>query len=118
MQNYDADGILDALDDLLNRERDALLSGQLDRLPDLLEDKERLIERLGRTEMAEESQLAALRRRAERNQALLDNAMRGIRAVAERLGTMRRLRQSLDTYDPSGRRTSIVTRPGRVERRA
>ena len=109
--------ILDALDSLLELERQALLEARLDRLAPLLAEKERLIDRLSLLDAA--TDLSRLRGKAERNQHLMDNAMRGIRSVATRLGTLRRLRRSLETYDKAGRRTTIVTQGGsQVEKRA
>jgi len=115
----DTQPLLDDLDLLLERERLALLEGRLDGLAELLEEKEALIEALSTLDTGpERHRLEGLRGKADRNRHLMDSALRGIRAVASRLGTMQRLRQSLETYDRSGRRTSIVTGNGQVERRA
>jgi len=109
--------VLEALDALLEKERQALLASRFDRLGALVVEKERLINRL--SELDAVADLGGLRGKAERNQRLMDSAMRGIRSVATRLGTLRRLRRSLETYDKAGRRASIVmTGGGQVERRA
>jgi len=43
----------------------------------------------------------------------------GIRAVADRVAALRRVRDTLETYDQSGRKTAISTlRTGQVEKRA
>lgn len=110
--------IFDALDALLERERLALLEGRLALLSDILAEKEGLIDRLSERPL-EEDEMTVLRGKAERNQQLMDNALRGIRSVATRLGTLRRLRRSLETYDQAGRRQTIVTQgSGQVEKRA
>lgn len=110
--------VFDALDTLLERERIALLEGRLDALAELLAEKEQLIDALAAIPLDRDG-LIALRGKAERNQNLMDSALRGIRSVATRLGTLRRLRRSLETYDQAGRRRTIVTQGGsQVEKRA
>ncbi|MGR3373859.1 hypothetical protein [Pseudooceanicola nanhaiensis] len=110
--------IFDALDALLERERLALLQGRLELLSDILAEKEGLIDRLTERPLGGD-ELTTLRGKAERNQELMDNTLRGIRSVASRLGTLRRLRRSLETYDQAGRRKTIVTQGGsQVEKRA
>lgn len=111
--------LLDELDTLLERERITLLEGRLDGLAGLLAEKEDLIESLAALDIdPDQQQLEGLRGKADRNRHLMDSALRGIRSVTTRLGTMRRLRQSLETYDRSGQRTTIATGSGQVERRA
>lgn len=106
----------DALDDLLDRERAALLAGDIDGLGRLAHDKERLI---GQLSASEHTRLDDLQVKAARNQELLNSALDGIRNVASRLQALREVRDTLNTYDKSGRRQSIegLGRP-QVERRA
>lgn len=111
--------IMTALDALLERERAALLSGDLDRLPELLHEKTALIDALAGLDAAAEPLPEALKEKALRNQALLDGALEGIRHVAGRIAALRRLRQSFETYDETGRRRTIegdIVR--RIEKRA
>ena len=111
--------LYDSLDALLDRERVALLAGDLASLEALATDKEMLFERLADGGGQERQQIETLRGKALRNQALLDSALRGIRAVANRFATLRRIRRSLETYDESGQKTvlpSVVD--SKVERRA
>lgn len=110
---------IEALDGLLDRERQALLDGDLDHLVSQLEEKEALIERLNDCEDAEGEPLKALQVKVLRNQALLDSALQGIRSVANRMSALHRIRRSLDTYDESGRKTTIesLVEP-KVEKRA
>ena len=62
--------------------------------------------------------LGARREKLLRNQALLANAMQGIRAVETRLAELRRLRAGLETYDRDGRRSRVpAQRSPRVEKR-
>jgi len=104
---------------LLSQERDALLSGDLRALGDLAEEKERLAACLQELGPERRAALRGLHDMASRNQALLDGALQGIRLATERLSAYRRLRKSMDTYDPQGNKTAI---PGvvsrKVERRA
>lgn len=107
------------LDGLLDRERIALLDGDLDALAAMHDEKAALIEALSRQEAAETDRLTDLNAKVERNQALLDSALEGIRSVARRLAAIRRVRQSLDTYDARGKKSSVDLRVDRsVEKRA
>ncbi|MDW3223549.1 MAG: flagellar biosynthesis protein FlgN [Paracoccaceae bacterium] len=111
--------VIDALDDVLEAERDALLIGNLDEVGRLLERKETLIDDLSRLEFSSPEPLEGLNSKVIRNQALLDQALAGIRTVARRLAAMRRVRSSLDTYDENGTRHTIdITPDGVVEKRA
>lgn len=106
--------IADRLDELLELERAALLQGDLEKLPPLLEEKEQLIDGLNAHQPPEITVLEELQLKVERNQALLDGALQGIRKVAARMAAFRRIRRSLETYDKSGRKRTIQ---GDVERR-
>lgn len=119
MNKNDFSEVIDALDDVLDTEREALLTGDLDQVGRLLERKEALIDRLSQLEKGELTALDALNGKVKRNQALLDHALQGIRSVAQRLATLRRVRSSLDTYDERGSRQTIdMTTEGTVEKRA
>ncbi len=111
--------IMTELDALLERERVALLAGELDSLPGLFREKTKLIDRLSGLDAAAGALPDALKQKAIRNQALLDGALQGIRQVAGRIAALRRLRQSFETYDETGRRRTIegdIVR--RIEKRA
>lgn len=111
--------IMAALDDLLEAERAALLEGDLDRMPALLEEKSTLVEALNALDPGDKPAMGTLKDKVSRNQVLLDGALQGIRQVAGRIAALRQLRHSFDTYDESGRRRTIegdVVR--RVEKRA
>lgn len=111
--------ILDELDDLLDAERRALLGGKLDQVDRLFERKGRLVEMLASVDHAEELRLDDVRTKLKRNQDLLGSAADGIRSVAQRLATVRRVRESLDTYDERGRRKSVDLKPSStLEKRA
>lgn len=119
MQGNDMQITMDALDDLLDSERAALLKGKLDEVARLHTRKEALIYALNRFEFEDREMLGPLHSKVERNQALLDSALDGVRSVARRLAAIRRVRQSLDTYDAFGKKQSVdVGQGGAVEKRA
>ncbi len=95
------------LDALLDIERRALLDGDLEALAGLVEEKEQLIDALNRAEFATEDSLAPMNEKVQRNQALLEQALSGIRSVAKRLADIRQARKSFDTYDRLGHRNRI-----------
>jgi hypothetical protein len=98
---------IDSLDDLLDAERGALLLGNLDEVARLHVLKEQLIDTLNRLDARDHADLRSLNSKVERNQALLNTALDGIRTVARRLASIRRVRQSLDTYDSRGRKKTV-----------
>jgi flagellar biosynthesis/type III secretory pathway chaperone len=110
---------IEALHDLLEREREALLRGDLDLLVRQLEEKKSLIDTLNGADRADGGELRDLQGKVMRNQALLDSALEGIRSVANRMSALHRIRRSLDTYDESGRKTTIEgLRDRTMEKRA
>ncbi|KAA0910316.1 hypothetical protein FLO80_17735 [Aquicoccus porphyridii] len=110
---------VEALAALLEDERTALLAGDFERLIGMLDDKAALIDQLDAIDDPGEEMLVGIRRLLERNQGLLDSALAGIRGVAGRIGALHRMRRSLETYDRSGRRTTIeATIDHVIEKRA
>jgi len=107
MTPNDTQSLIDRLDDLLETERRALLAGDLEKIGPILTRKEQLIDRFNAHEIDRNPNLAAVQQKLVRNQELLDGALEGIRKVAARMAAMRRVRQSLDTYDESGKRQTI-----------
>lgn len=110
---------ISALDSILDDERRALLNGDLELISSLLKEKETLIETLNAQEETDRAELENLNDKVKRNQDLLNSALEGIRTVARRLATMRRIRGSLDTYDAQGRKKTVDLQTSRsVEKRA
>ncbi len=118
-QSADIENLMYQLDDVLDWERDALLKGDLDSVVRSLQTKERLIDALAHLEIDTQDGLDALRTKATHNQQLLNSALDGIRSVADRIATLRQIRNTLETYDKSGRKMVISGLKGqRVEKRA
>jgi len=119
MKHETSQTLINRLDALLEKERRALLAGDLDMIGKLLTRKEMLFDALAELEPANQSDLLSLQTKVDRNQALLDGALQGIRKVANRMSTFRKIRRSLETYDAEGRKKAI---PGeldhKVEKRA
>jgi flagellar biosynthesis/type III secretory pathway chaperone len=107
-----------ALERLLERERAALLAGDLAQLPALIAGKERLLPALEHAARPEAAALDRLKARAEANQVLLDAALHGVRAARARLETARSGGPALSTYDARGKAESHAPARPSVERRA
>lgn len=110
--------IADALEDLIDKERAAILAGALDEMGRIAAEKERILE--GRALSApNQNTLDRLRRKAARNQQLLTAAIRGVRAVSSRLDVLRNGPGEMNTYDRAGQRTTLNSRhQGALHRRA
>lgn len=106
------------LQGILIAERDALKAGDFDRIAELFEEKQALVERLSGSD-TDRAHLEPLRNGLRRNQELFDQALAGLRNVASRLGDMNRVRRVLNTYDAQGRSQTIDAPTERkLERRA
>jgi flagellar biosynthesis/type III secretory pathway chaperone len=111
--------LIDALDAILDQEREALIKGELQKLEPLLDRKDELIGNLNALESAEQDSMAAVQSKVVRNQALLTSAMEGIRAVAARMSELRKVRKGLDVYNQAGNRSSFSTTGAKaLEKRA
>ncbi len=119
MSNETPQKLIDSLETLLDRERKALTSGELDQLGGILAQKETLIERLNALDAMEQTNLSQVRDKVTRNQDLLNSALEGIRAVANRMSDLQRVRHGLETYDETGRKSQFSTLvQSKVEKRA
>ncbi|MCP5037093.1 MAG: flagellar biosynthesis protein FlgN [Rhodobacteraceae bacterium] len=114
---FNIPSVVDALDDLLDRERQAILTGNLDALSRQLVEKTRLLERLaGSTDDA--ARIERLRVKTDRNQELLGAVARGIKSVSQRLEAMKNPDTTLRTYDEGGAHQNLRTRKSSMEKRA
>ena len=108
-----------AMSALLDREKQALLTGNLNALTQLTAEKEVLLGKIGPLTAAANGQLSDLRGKVERNQSLLKSAIEGVREVSERVKALRKAQRSLETYDRLGQRAVVSTEVGRkIEKRA
>lgn len=115
----DCEELITSLDDLLEAERQALISGDLDGLSKMASRKEGLIVALSKVEPSQADALVVLDKKIKRNQELLNNALEGIRKVARRMTAFRRVQETLETYDAQGAKTVIkVKQETSVERLA
>ncbi len=111
--------VFDELDELLDEERTALITGDLEKVARLLERKENLLDAMSGMTTYDAEYLEAASLKLERNRELLDGALEGIRAVSKRLATLRRIRSTLETYDSSGSKQTIeFPSDSAVEKRA
>ena len=114
--------LVESLQELLEDERTALMEGKFDALPDLLDRKETLFEALGdlpEDDPLTEEELAPIQEAFARNQRLLESTQSGLRATQERMGTLRRVRTSFESYNAKGQRQAVQLAAGqRVEKRA
>lgn len=102
---------------LIEEERQALLSGDLNWLADLADEKEKLF--ASTNAITEQVVLDRMQMGLRRNHTLFDEALKGIRAVSARLAEINRLRDTLETYDASGRKSLLRSGDqSKVERRA
>lgn len=106
------------LEDLLDREKEAVLCGNLDALRGLVAEKTVLINRIRRDSLPE-SRLEILRKKARRNRTLLEAAQKGIGSVLRQISTPPGRARSFQTYDMNGtsRKLENLKRNG-LEKRA
>jgi flagellar biosynthesis/type III secretory pathway chaperone len=106
------------LQDLIEAERNALLAGDFDRISDIMEEKQALVDDLDEGSVDSDA-LDTVRDGLRRNHELFDEALSGLRNVAARLGDLNRVRKSINTYDSEGRKRQIdAPAVKRLERRA
>lgn len=111
--------LIQALEEILDLERSALVEGDLDRLGTMVPEKEKLIGAINELHVLDSQNLIRVQKKVQRNQALLNSAADGIRSVANRMSELRRVRQEFSTYDAAGQRSEIEMRgKARLEKRA
>lgn len=118
MTQSDPIHILDALHAQLNREAALIRKADFTAMTGETERREMLMQRLGQAGTPPGDALETLRDHAQRNQALMSAALKGVRAARRRIEMLRSVQNSLNTYDNLGKRWDIVTDTASVERRA
>lgn len=109
--------LIDALEDLLDQERDLLLDGRLDGLRRIADLKAGLVGDLANAPAAPEWDRVAAK--AARNARLLEVAGQGLRSALERISAIRNGPAPLATYSRQGvKRDLDRPAPGGLERRA
>lgn len=114
---FDLTTASDALEDLLERERGAVLDGRFDLLERMSAEKERLVQTVARNG-APPAALERLRAGTKRNGQLLEAMQAGIAAAQARLKSMRGRGETLQTYDASGRKSAMASPPKKAGHRA
>ena len=92
---------------LLDQEKEAVLSGDLQQLPHLLTQKEKLFSQIAEKPDLDLALLSRLQQKTEHNQKILDAAMLGIRAASDRMSDIKSNGSGLKTYSPQGVRAQI-----------
>lgn len=109
--------VLDALEDLLERERRMILSGSIDDLARLTPEKTRLLSRMAGAAGTAQT-FDRVRQKADRNQELLAAVARGVKSVARKLEAMQGVREPLKTYDRTGQARDLSGRTSSFEKRS
>lgn len=110
--------MIDALEDLLDKERAAILDGAFADMGRIANEKESVLERR-ELKAPDQKTLDRVRRKAARNHQLLAAAISGVRAVTARLDVLRNGPSGMNTYDRAGQRTTLGNRhQGALHRRA
>ena len=118
MTKIGPDQVIFRLDALLDQEKAVILAGELERLEGIAMEKLDLIENSTAT-LSDSPRLAELRRKAARNDVLLQQVADGIRDVARRMGAMADVRSGLKTYDHTGKKMQNISATARsVEKRS
>ncbi|WP_419738437.1 flagellar biosynthesis protein FlgN [Ruegeria sp.] len=102
--------LIKSLEEVLDLERSALVDGDLERLNHMVPEKEKLIGAINDLQVLSNDDLLRVHKKVERNQALLNSAAEGIRAVASRMAELRRVRQEFSTYGADGQRNGFAVR--------
>lgn len=112
-------GISKDLIDLLDNEREILLSGELEKLEDISISKQMLREKLeGNINHLTETELSKIKDRCVLNDRLLKASLDGLGAVKARLAAISDVQNQLTTYGGNGKINRDTTNANSVERRA
>lgn len=103
---FDVTSAAQTLEDLLDHERRMILSGKVAELERFTHQKERLVSRLA--QLSDVGALTRIRRKAERNQALLSAAASGLRAARDKVGEIGAGSAPMRTYGADGAAREIV----------
>ncbi|KPP89289.1 MAG: FlgN protein [Rhodobacteraceae bacterium HLUCCA08] len=110
--------LVDRIERIIARERDALLSGDYASLSDLAAEKLELGDRLEALGADGTAQLKALAAALNRNERLLARAVDGVREAGDRLRQQAEARNALQTYGRDGKGSTIRTDTPRHTKRS
>lgn len=118
MARNDPHRLLSRITDLLERERQTLLRGEIANLSHFARRKEELLSDPALA-LLDQGALERIRAGSIRNQQLLSAALDAVRLVRSKLDDLRAGRQSFKTYGPGGHSQTLHRgAPGQLERRA
>lgn len=108
--------LIDEIGALLSDERQAILSGSFEALPELGSRKTELFEALARAPR-DEPRLRDIAVSLGRNQRLLAAAISGVREAAHRVGALQAAEGGFSTYTESGARAPVGSARTGLEKR-
>ena len=96
------DDIFDAVEELLDAERNAIIDGRVEDLEAMLPLKSALQKRLANAQLDPRGDLPRLREKSAHNQRLMAASAKGIKAAQARINQIRRGESDLRTYGGDG----------------
>jgi flagellar biosynthesis/type III secretory pathway chaperone len=105
------------LHQVLDQERQALISADYDALATFVSQKEALLSQLEKTIPAKE-ELRPLRQKMDENLGLLAAAIKGVAAASARLSALQNVKSGLSVYDNAGRLEHVRTHNPALEKKA
>lgn len=109
--------IVKELEEILEQEKAALLTGHYDVLGPLEQQKEHALGLLN-TGNTSKAALSHIHIRISKNQELLKAAISGISVARDRIDALKNVQNSLSVYDHAGKMEMVMTRSGAVEKKA
>lgn len=95
------------LTDLLTREREALLAGQLHDLEGIAGEKTKILDELSRAGKLHKEHVHSLRAKAQQNQLLYTAALAGLKSAVDRIQAIRATADGFSVYSPDGQSTTL-----------
>lgn len=109
--------VIDALHEILDAEKSAILCADYDALGALEVSKENLLKQVPLLER-ETRLLATIKGKILANQALLRAAIDGLAAAKARIDALQNVRDGLNVYDQSGKIATVPNRLSALEKKA
>ena len=109
--------VIDELEDLFDRERNAILKGELGKLKRLVIHKEKLMQRITAFSIMDQDVLFKLQNKARSNQQLLEASLRGVQMISDRIKAIKAGPLNLKTYNQAGQSHALGTKKSKLEHR-